>query len=207
MWWGINTVLLESSTLNTLLIVLLCVGVATLAIGLWLVASPESFSRFGERMNSWVSADSLVRKLDYPHAIERFMYRNHRWVGLSILAATLFVLFSMLFRFDRDKAITVFADGTNVQMVEWLVDSLSVILVLATVFALVIGVFMIIRPSLLKGFEAWSNHWVSTRRGTRFLDVMRYESTDGLMRYPRVTGALVVVGSLYVVLSCLMYLL
>jgi hypothetical protein len=36
---------------------------------------------------------------------------------------------------------------------------------------------------------------------------MRYESTDGLMRYPRVTGALVVVGSLYVVLSCLMYLL
>ena len=45
---------------------------------------------------------------------------------------------------------------------KWLFVVLYYVLIIAVALAFIFGAIMFIRPSILKSFEAWSNHWVDT---------------------------------------------
>jgi hypothetical protein len=193
--WFLLELLAELST------VVLAACVLTALAGGWLLVHPRSFAAASRCFNRWVSVDSLVRRLDYTARIERFVYRHARPIGALICLASAYTLYVMAFRYDRSSLVGLFGRRLGTALMEALVDASLVILALAMVFALVIGAFLMVRPSLLKGFEAASNRWLSTRRGSRALDVMRYGPDRLLARYPRSTGLVILLASAYGILG------
>jgi hypothetical protein len=85
--------------------------------------------------------------------------------------------------------------------VEWLGESLRLFLLIGNAAALVFGVFFILRPSALKRFETWADRSISGRQATKAIEVPRNPADQFVRAHPRVVGALVVLGSLYVLLN------
>jgi hypothetical protein len=67
--------------------------------------------------------------------------------------------------------------------------------------AIIFGLVVILRPSLLKKIESWSNNWVSTEELLKPLDKTIDISHRWLPRHPRVFGLFVALGSLFILLN------
>jgi len=186
-------------SVKTLLMILIGGCMAALIIGVWLLIRPESFLRVNRFFSQWYSTRKAARPLMVPHWSERFVYRHHRPIGLIVLAGSAYVLYALVYRYDRQKIIAAFFGAVHPNSsAEWLVPGLAIALGVCALFALGVGGLLLIRPSLLKGFEAWANRWVTLRRATKFLDVMRLGPDRLVARYPRAVAGLIILGSLYV---------
>lgn len=180
-----------------LLMLLISFGVTGLLVGVWILIWAESFLRVNRFFSQWYSTRKATKALMVPRRTERIVYRHHRPIGLAIIFGSVYVLFVLITEYDRVKVIAKLFDSTYPTM-DWLAPGLAIALGVCTLFALVIGGFLLVRPSLLKGFEAWANRWVSARRVTKAMDTM-HEGPDRLLaRRPRLVAGLLILGSLYV---------
>ena len=183
---------------KALLMVLIAGSVTGLLVGIWMLFRPESFINANRFLSQWYSMRKATKPLMVPHHTERFFYRHHRPTGLLIVAGSVYVLYALVSQYDRQNQIAAFFGGVRPSpMADVLVPGLALALGTGAVFALAVGAFLLVRPSLLKGFEAWANQWVSARRSTRFLDVMHTGPDRALMRRPRLLAVLLILGSLY----------
>lgn len=190
--------IISSLGIKALVMIAISGCTAGLAIGVWLAVSPESFVRTNEFFSQWYSLRKVTKPLMVPRASERFFYRHHRPLGLAIVLGSVYVLYTLVFHYQRNKIIaTFFASSGRHATADWLVPAAALSLGLAAIFTLVIGGFLVIRPSLLKGFEAWANKWVSARRKLKFLDRMRTGPDRFVGRRPRLTAGLLILGSGY----------
>ena len=84
--------------------------------------------------------------------VERFIYRHHRLFGGIIVAGAMVVL------------VFLVAGHGLAGTVAWRSSSAGQMALMAVwalaAFALIIGIFIGIRPSALKGFEAIANRWI-----------------------------------------------
>ena len=172
----------------------------SLVIGVWMLLKPESVLRLNQYLSKWFGTEKLAAALDAPHSIEFALYRRHRSVGVLVLAGGLYILYVMLFAFSK-KAGGDLSYGLNPQIVAWLTDALGVVLVLSSVLALVIGFFLVVRPSVFKPIEEWGNRWYATEKSLRVMEAMHLKPDEAMMRNYRIVAALVIAGSLYVLLS------
>ncbi|MBF0261005.1 MAG: hypothetical protein HQL97_04060 [Magnetococcales bacterium] len=161
-----------TSLLLALLLLLAGIGsLAGLVLGGWLFLNPDANTTL-ERP----AADAL-RKLSRPVRIERFVYRNHRWFGGAIVLGSLATLVAMG-AYGRRVALLAGAIQDVNGFQAWLWESLLLFVGLGNFFTLVAGMLILIRPSGLKGFEAWANQPVDlalwrARWRRVFLNLMR----------------------------------
>jgi hypothetical protein len=183
---------------KALLMLLITGGMAGLIIGVWMLIRPESFIKANQFFSRWYSLRKATKLLMVPRRTERFVYRHHRPIGLLVLAGSVYVLYVLVSEYDRQKIIAAFFGGVQPHpSAELLVPGLALALGACALFALTIGAFLLIRPSLLKGFESWANRWVSLRRASRVLDEMREGPDRFLIRWRRWAAAALILGSLY----------
>ena len=78
-----------------------------------------------------------------------------------------------------------------------LFDAIRITMLLTGVVSLVIGVIVFIRPSRLKAFESWSNHWVSTRRASRSLAQDKDQINQLAYKNPKLVGIIIACLSIY----------
>ncbi|MBF0416835.1 MAG: hypothetical protein HQL86_01105 [Magnetococcales bacterium] len=139
-----------------LTVLLLLAGIGSLAglvLGAWLFLNPDANATL-ER-----PAAEALKKLSRPVRIERFVYRNHRWFGGGIVFGSLVTLMA-LGAYGR-RVVTLAGSFHGMKGLEsWLWESLLLFVAMGNFFTLVAGVLILIRPSGLKGFEAWANQSV-----------------------------------------------
>ncbi len=182
-------------------LIFVVVGCAlSLVIGVWMLLKPESVLRLNQYLSRWFGTEKLAAALDAPHSIELALYRRHRTVGVLVLAGGLYILYVMLFAFSK-KAGGDLSYGLNPQIAAWFLDALGVMLVLSSVLGLVIGFFLVVRPSVFKPIEEWGNKWYATEKPLRVMEAMHLKPDEAMMRNYRIVAALVIAGSLYVLLS------
>lgn len=187
--------------LQSFLALLLGGAVVALTLGIWMLFRPEQVFRVNRFFSQWLSSRKVTRLLSRPvYRIERHVYRYHRVFGAALLAGAGYVLYSLWFRYDKAAALGIFREY-NPQVVAWLLDSTVFLLYLTSIVTLAIAFCLVIRPSLLRGFEVLANHWFSTRRMEKSLEVMRMQPDEAARRNPRVTALLLVLGGLYVLLN------
>lgn len=112
-----------------------------------------------------VSVEPLRRLqlfLERPWHIERLVYRHHRKFGGLIVASS--TLFLILLTIQRGQPF-------GINLVAWpggarLIQLIRVAEWGFALFALIVGIFVFIRPSLLKRFEASANRWIEPVPGT-----------------------------------------
>ena len=129
------------------------------------------------------------------------MYRMHRLVGALICAGALYALV-VLGTAQGAAAMTKSLSGLGSRhFVEWLSESLRLFLLIGNAGAFLFGVFFIVRPSALKRLEAWADRSISGRQATKPLEISRGSADQFVRAHPRMIGALVILGSLYVLLN------
>lgn len=180
------------------LILLLLACVLSFAYGVWMLLQPEQALRFNQRASKWVPTDGFSEAMDKPRATEWFFYRYHRIYGTLVLASGLFILYVMSAGHWGRDLMTVL----SLSEWSWLVSDVTTLLMIMTGFlAAALGIIMLIRPSLLRGVEAWLNRWIATENNLKPFDVLYYAPDQFVSRHARLMAALIVIGSLYVLVA------
>ena len=144
----------------------------------------------------WLFEIDLIAVLNRRRAIERLIYRHHFAFGASVIAGAV-VLLSILWGLHEHRLVKVALPGI---LGHW--GSKAVVLTswALAVFALAIGMFLLIRPSALKGFETAANRWIGSVPSAGKHDGARF-ITRCVLRAPRLTALLLLAAGIACLLA------
>jgi hypothetical protein len=169
-------------------------GVLGIAVGAGLLIAPERTLRERNALRRWFLETDLIALLERRRSIERPLYRHHFAFGAAVSAAAL-ALLATLWK-SRDHALVTDA------LPRLLGARGAEALILAgwalAVFALGIGVFLLMRPSALKGLESVSNRWIEIfpYAGKTAGAAEQALITRAVLRAPRLTALLLMAAGI-----------
>lgn len=168
-----------------------------MAVSLLLIIKPQLMERFNRVANHWISPRLLNQFLDRSISIEHWFYRHHRAFGAIVMAGSsyIFIYFGILF--DKVYALQHLNWKIPPKLIVGLLDALVLSSLTGAVVAFMVGLFLWLRPSLLRGIEAEANQWVSSRRAIRMLEIPRDQLEGFVMRHAQRIGWLLLLGSIY----------
>lgn len=192
---------------RALAIFLLIGALMSIAVSLLLIFKPHFLERINRVANRWITLRHIDRPLDRSISLEQWFYRYHRQFGIlaTFGAGYILVYFGLLF----DKAIAAQRLGGYVpaKLLDGLLDALVLASLLGAVVALFVGLFLWLRPSLLRGIEEGANQWVSSRRATRALDIPRDQVERFVAAHAQRVGWLLLLGGIYLFFAVLRILI
>lgn len=169
-----------------------------LVLGALLLFSPQNAQALQDLFNRQYSLRRALRPFEVPRHGERGFYRHHRiWGTLLVVGATVYILTWL--SLDSQGIMRLAPNPLGLD--RWLLDSLAIFLTAGNIFALAVGLVVFFRPSLLKGLERRANAWISTRRWSHGWERENAISERWVQRHPRTAGALLSLGSLFVLAS------
>jgi len=190
------------SVLGQALYILLLLGVALgLLVGILLLIDSQRVLRWNAYLNRWISTGESLRVLDQPHDLNRIVYRWHRILGLVVLAAALYALDVLVFNIQSRPLAHIFRGLANPATLQLFAESARWFLVAGNVLAILVGMILVLRPSLLKGVEGWTDRRYSPRLSIPNLDEPRYQPDEFVRAHLRLAGIVAAGGSLFALLS------
>ena len=197
-----TAIALVVGVLGPALLVALVAGAALgLVIGILLLVDSERVLRWNAYMNRWISTGNAFSVLDRPRDIKRLVYHRHRVVGLLVVAGALYSLDVLTFGFGTEPLVRSFRDLASPTALRLTVDSLKLFLIAGNVAAILAGIILCFRPSLLKAVEGWADRQYGPPLANPNLDAPRYPPDEFVRAHPRLAGALATLGSLFVLVS------
>jgi hypothetical protein len=140
-----------------------------------------------------VARIDLVALLDRRRTIERSLYRHHYGFGAAVIVGAVASLVTLWELRDQPLVTGVLPEILGA----WGAEAVIVASWALTVFALGIGVFLLIRPSALKGFETAANRWMEPFPSSTKATVPAESGINRLiLRAPRFTGLLLLAAGL-----------
>jgi len=189
--------LLMDMLIQSGLIFSLAATACALVYGVALLAAPSATLRFNEHASRWISTRPVQNALEKPHDLQRVVYRRHRWIGVLLLVGGSYVLWILLVRYDPSLFAVSLKRSPSPRLASAVLDAAWWLLVPANALAVLVGIVMFARPSLLRGVESFTNREVSTEAVGTALDSV-YTAPDRLIRnFPRLVGVIIVIASLY----------
>ena len=168
-----------------------------MSLGLLLIYRPQLLGRVNRVGNSWISTRHISRVLDRSISIEHWLYRHHRPLGIAVILGAVYILAYFGWLFDKAVALQQLTHYAPAVLLDILLDAMVYTLLFGGATALVIGLFVWLRPSLLRGVEEQANQWVTSRKATKVLDVQHSEVDVFVMHHARQVGWLLLLGSIY----------
>lgn len=100
---------------------------------------------------------NVIALLNHYYKIEPLIYRHHRITGLMVISGE----FLLLVLLHKHHLLDFFSSSLP-KLADKLIWVQLTILAgwMIAILVLVIGITLVIRPSALKGIEAWSNRWI-----------------------------------------------
>lgn len=184
---------------HALLLFLLAGSFAGLLAGVALMMRPSWMLQASKHGNRWIATRQIDRMLEQAIKVDRWFYRHHHISGALLLAGAVFLIYFFTVHFDRSDTLAglsrifLLAPG----FVEILLDALVLSILLGAAFTSIISLFLLARPSMLRGFEQGANQWLSLRRAIKPLEMNRPGMDNYVFRNVQLAGALLLLGSLY----------
>ena len=173
-------------------------GVLGVAAGAGLLIVPERTLRGRTALRRWLLEIDLVTLLDRRQRVERVLYRHHRAFGAIVIAGAVASL-ATLWNFHDHPLLTGVLRGI---LGAWGAGAVILTSWALALFALGIGIFLLIRPSALKGFETAANRWVELFPPSPKATVPAETGINRLiLRAPRVSGLLLLAAGLACLLT------
>lgn len=182
---------------RTLAIFLLIGALTGVVLGLLLIFSPRILERVNRVANRWISMRYIDRLLDRSISIEQWCYRYHRPLGILVILGAGYILVYFGVLFDKAIALQRLTGYVPGRLLDGLLDVLVLASLTGAVVALFVGLFLWLRPSLLRGIEKETNQWISSRRATKAMDVPHDQVNRYVARHVRQIGGLLLLGSIY----------
>ena len=182
---------------HDLAIFLLLGALLGILLGLLLIFKPRIVERLNRLANRWVSTRHISQWLDRSISIEHWFYLHHRAMGIYVVLGATYMLIYFGMLFDKAYMLQHLSGKLSAQLLSGLIDALVLGSMVGGTVALIVGLFLWLRPSLLRGMEEEVNVWVSTRRVTRVLDVPHGQMDRFVARHAQRVGWLLLLASLY----------
>lgn len=200
--------LFQAWLLQSFVIFLIVGSLAGIAVGVLLLLRPQSLQRAGQLLNRWISTRHLDHSLERSFNIDPWFYRYRRAGGGLILLGATYVLFFFTMSMDRVHTVDVLAAYFKqpAVLLGGLLDALVLSSILGASCAALVGLFLILRPSMLRDFEQVANQWVSVRRALKPMEVRRDGLDEYVFRRARLAGILLLLGGLYVLVILTLWL-
>ena len=182
---------------RALAIFLLIGALLGVVLALLLIFKPQFLERLNRVANRWVSTRHISQWLDRSVSIERWFHQHHRAAGVVIVLGASYILIYFGFLFDKAYTLQRWSGKFPAKLLDGLLDALVLGSLVGGAVALMVGLFLWLRPSLLRGMEEVANQWVSSRRVTKMLDVPHGQADIFIARHAQRAGWLLLVGSIY----------
>lgn len=200
--------IIENWLFQSTLIFLVMGSMAGIVIGILLLFYPERFTALSTLLNRWISTRKLDKSLESSFSLDPWMYRHRKLTGGGILGGALFVLYYFTFQLDRTAAIAGLSKHSNypLGLVAGFLDALVLSSLLGALCAIFVALTMLLRPSLLRGFEGNMNQWLSLRKALKPMEIPRDDVGRYVARHSRQVGVFLLLGGLYTLLVWLWWL-
>ncbi|MDP2761527.1 MAG: hypothetical protein Q8O64_14255 [Sideroxyarcus sp.] len=200
--------LIQSWLLQAAAIFLVIGILAGLLVGALLVLCPHRLQRIIAPLDRWISTRNFDKELERNFSLDPWLYRYRSITGTLILLGALFVLYYFIAVLDRGLAIAGLARhfAYPATAVAALLDALVLVSLVGALCAVLVALFMLFRPSLLRGFEQGANQWLSLRRSLKPLEIPRNDVDVYVLRYARQAGILLILGGLYTLVLLLIWM-
>jgi hypothetical protein len=185
---------------------LICAPVGV-AISLLLIFKPQFMEHINRMANRWVTVRRLNQFLDRSISIEHWFYRHHRAFGVAVILGALYITVYFGILFDKAYALQHLNWKVPPKLMGGLLDALVLSSLTGAVTAFMVGLFLWLRPSLLKGIEGEANQWISSRRAIKVLEVPRDQIELFVARHMQRIGWLLLLGSIYLFLLIFHFLM
>jgi hypothetical protein len=178
---------------QTLYLLLMFGAALSVVIGIWLLADSARLLRWNAVLNSWVSNEAVLRRLDEPRDVKRMVYRGHRLVGLLVVVGAVYALpelwWGSLRNLHPPELATV------------MFESIRLFLVFGNLVALAAGAVVFFRPSLLKPLESWADRAYRSRISCGAADKMRLQPDEFAKSHPKLLGILATGSGIYLLVN------
>ncbi len=193
---------------HALLLFLMVGSMAGLFVGVALVLRPAWMSYASKHANRWIAMPPVANLLDQVVKVDRWFYRHHQASGISLLAGAVLLIYFFTARFDKISLLTGLSRKFPIPTVfaEMLLDSVVLSILLGAAATLIISLFLLIRPSMLRGFEQDANQWISMRRVLKPFELSRVGVDEYVFQNVQMTGVLLLFGSLYTLAVLIIWL-
>lgn len=200
--------IIETWLFQSALIFLVIGSMAGIVIGILLLFYPERFTSLSSFLNRWISTRKLDKSLESSFTLDPWMYRHRKFTGGGILLGALFVLYYFIFQLDRVVAIAGLSKHFNypLGLVAGFLDALVLSSLLGALCAIFVALSILLRPSLLRGFEGNMNRWLSLRKALKPMEIPRDDVERYIERHSRQVGVFLLFGGLYTLLVGLWWL-
>ncbi|MCP3687250.1 MAG: hypothetical protein GY784_02445 [Gammaproteobacteria bacterium] len=174
-------------------------GVLLVPLGLSFLLIPEKVLQLGEKLNAWVHTDHLFDFINKPRYQERLVYRYHHVFGILVTLFAALCVYMMYFNTDVAVLLERLSRMMETEFGKWLIVSLYYILLAANIGAFVIGLIILIRPSVLKTLGDKANLWIDSEEKLKVLDNTRDLPESVFPGNPRIFGILILMGAIYII--------
>jgi hypothetical protein len=168
-------------------------------VGATVAIRPDALDRLKAASERRVSMRRATRPLDIPRNVDRVFYRHHKVYGATVVVLAIFLLYVLVFEGTLQWQALFPEEYRVVGAI--VVETARIVLWLASIFALIAGTVVFVRPSALKDLERIANRWVTPRRYTYPLEREYSGLDERLSRYPRAWGTVVAVLSLICIIA------
>ena len=131
-------------------------GVLGVLAGVLLLSMPGRLMRDTSNLRHWLYEADVLGFLNVRRAIEKPVYRHHRFFGTALTGAAAIWMW-LLYRLEAHFHFQSFLQRLLGQPGSYTLIAVCWILAF---FALAIGLFLFVRPSAMKPFEAVANRWI-----------------------------------------------
>lgn len=182
---------------RSLAIFLLLIACCGTLLALLMIFRPHWLAPVNRIANRWISTRHLSQLLDRSFSLEYWFYRHHRTLGIAVIIGACYILAYFGLWFDRYNALRHLSRFVPVGVVEGLLDALVLSALTGATVALAVGLFLWLRPSMLRDMEVQANRWVSSRRATKALEIPRDRVDRFVAYHARRIGWLLLLASIY----------
>jgi len=182
-----------------LLIFTALASIAGMLSGATLVLRPVLLADLNKMTNRWISTREVERSLERTINFDKWFYRHARIGSTLMLFGACWVIAYFTVFFDKAHLAVLLspANANALQDMDRFLNGFVALALAGGVFAAIVSLFLLFRPSLLREFEKEANRWISTRRALYPLDV-RHDGVDQyVLRHYRLIGMLLLFSGLF----------
>lgn len=194
--------------LPSLLLFLLLGSVAGLLAGVLLLWRPDWLARISRHANRWVSTRQMGRTIERPVNVDHWIYHYGHWSGAVLMGGAIYIIYTFTAHIGRAELLANLVQMRLVQpvLLESLLDALVLIFLAGALLALLLGLFLIFRPSMLRDLEHGANQRISLRQSLKPMEIQHGELDQLVFRHVQLAGILLLCGSLYTIVALVYWL-
>jgi hypothetical protein len=193
----------ERVVIPAVIAIALAGGIAGLALGCALVVNHAATLRFIARMNRWVSTREAFAPLEASISVEPALRADGRrpLLGTFLVVAGVLAVYFLIVRLDFRAHYVAGADMKRLLGSSIALETAKWVLVAGSAFAVIIGAMMLAAPQRLVALERRLNSWHSSDGLSMASEKMHMPLEPRVEAYPRTSGGIIAIASLFVVLA------